>query len=112
MGIAGQLFLKKGMMYIGEVNLFSEGLFKFIKTVWVMFTNKIILTGVFLFALSSLVWLIVLSGLDLSYVYPMISLSYVFTAIGCKIFFKEHVNRMRWLSIAVIIFGVILVSSS
>ena len=112
LGIIGQLLLKKGMIHIGEVNLFSGGLSKFVKTVWMMFTNKIILLGVFLFACSSLFWLIVLSGLDLSYVYPMISLSYVLTAIGSKIFFQEHVNRMRWLSIAVIIFGVILVSSS
>ena len=108
-GVVGQLFLKKGMTQIGEINVFSGGLFK---NVWKMFTNKTVITGVFLFGCSSLLWLIVLSGLELSYIYPMVSLSYVLVAFGSKFVFKEKVPTMRWVSIMIIIFGVILVSSS
>ncbi len=111
-GLTGQLLLKKGMTSIGEVTLFSKGLNNFFKTVGQMFTNKSVLAGVFLFSCSTLLWLVILSGLELSYIYPMVSLNYVLTAIGSKMFFKEKITKMRWLSIAVIIAGVVLVSSS
>jgi len=109
LGATGQLLLKKGMLHIGEVNVFTGGLFK---NLWKMFMNKTVLIGVFFFGCSSLLWLIILSGLELSYVYPLVSVSYVVIALSSKVFFKEEVTRMRWLSIAVIIFGVIIVSSS
>ena len=112
LGLIGQLILKKGMRSIGEINLFSDGLLRFIKLIWKLFTNKTILTGVFIFSCSSLIWLIVLSGLELSYIYPMVSINYALIAFISKIFFKEKVTKMRWLSIAIIIFGVVLVSLS
>lgn len=111
-GLAGQLLLKKGMIHIGEVTLFSKGLNNLFKTVWQMFTNKMVLAGVFLFSCSTLLWMVILSGLELSYIYPMVSLNYVLTAIGSKMLFKEKITKMRWLSIAVIIIGVVFVSSS
>lgn len=111
-GLTGQLTLKKGMINIGEISLFSKGLLTFFKTTWTMFTNKIILIGVFFFSCSILLWLVILSGLELSYIYPMVSLNYVLAAISSKILFKEKITKTRWLSIAVIILGVSIVSLS
>lgn len=111
-GVTGQLFLKKGMLNIGEIILFSEGIPKFFKNMFKIFTNKVIIVGVLLFGCSSLLWLVILSGLELSYIYPMVSISYALIALSSRVFFKESVTKMRWLSIAVIIMGVILVSSS
>ena len=111
-GLTGQLMLKKGMTHIGEVTLFSKGLKNLFRTVWQMFTNKFVIAGVLLFSCSTLLWMVILSGLELSYIYPMVSLNYVLTAIGSKMFFKENITKARWLSIAVIIVGVVLVSSS
>lgn len=111
-GLAGQLLLKKGMTHIGEVTLFSNGIKHFFKTVWTMFTSKTVLAGVLLFGCSTLLWLVILSGLELSYIYPMVSLNYVLTALASRMIFKEKITKMRWLSIAVIIVGVIFVSSS
>ncbi len=108
-GVTGQLLLKKGMMKTGKMNVFSGG---FIKNVWKMFTNPFVFIGIMFFGASSLLWLVTLSGLELSYIYPMVSLSYVLVALASKFFFKEKVSKMRWVSIAVIILGVILVSSS
>lgn len=111
-GLAGQLLLKKGMTNIGEVTLFSKGLKNLFKTVLQMFTNKFVIAGVLLFSCSTLLWLVILSGLELSYIYPMVSLNYVLTAISSKMFFKENIPKSRWISITVIILGVVLVSSS
>jgi len=111
-GLTGQLFLKKGMTRIGEVTLFSKGLKNLLTTVWQMFTNKFVLTGVLFFSCSSLLWMVILYRLELSFIYPMVSLNYVLTALSSKIFFKEKISKTRWLSITVIIIGVALVSLS
>lgn len=111
-GLAGQLTLKKGMIKIGEVTLFSKGLPTFFKTAWTMFTNRTIIVGIFFFSCSILLWLVILSGLELSYIYPMVSLNYVLAALSSRVFFKEKVTKMRWLSIIVIILGVTVVSLS
>ena len=60
--LSGQLLLKKGVMQIGEVTLFSKGLTPFFKTIWKVFTNKTVLAGVFFFSGSALLWLVILSG--------------------------------------------------
>lgn len=111
-GLTGQLLLKRGMTRIGEVTLFSKGLKNLFRTVWQMFTNKFVIAGVFLFSCSTLLWMVILSGLELSYIYPMVSLNYVFTALASRMIFKEKITKARWLSIAVIILGVALVSLS
>lgn len=111
-GLVAQMSLKKGINSVGEIHLFADGVQGFVKSIWSIFTHKVILFGVFLFAASSLLWLVVLSGLDLSYIYPMVSLNYVFIAFASRLVFKEKVTRMRWLSIFVIICGVALVSLS
>lgn len=111
-GLTGQLMLKKGMTHIGEVTLFSKGLKNLFMTVWQMFTNKFVITGVLIFCCSTLLWMVILSGLELSYIYPMVSLNYVLTALASRIIFKENITKARWTSIAVIILGVVLVSFS
>lgn len=111
-GLTGQLLLKKGMSKIGEVTLFSKGLKNLFKTVWQMFTNKFVITGVLIFSCSTLLWMVILSKLELSYIYPMVSLNYVLTALASRMIFKEKITKARGLSIAVIILGVMLVSSS
>jgi len=112
LGLAGQLLLKKGMIITGKIHLFSDGIIGFFKNLIKMFLNKVIIMGVILFASSSFLWLVILDGLELSYIYPMVSLNYVLIALCSKFFFKEEVNKMRWLSIAIIILGVMLVSYS
>ena len=106
-GVVGQLMLKKGMNKVGEISLLKDNL---IKTIFKMFTNKSVLTGVFIFGFSMIFWMFALSGLELSYIYPMVSITYVLIALGSKIFFKENVTWKRWISIIIICIGVSLVS--
>jgi multidrug transporter EmrE-like cation transporter len=106
-GITGQLMLKRGMNQVGEVSLIKGNP---IKTIFKMFTSRSVLIGVLIFGVSMVFWIFALSGLELSYAYPMVSISYVLIALGSKIFFKENVSLKRWISIIVICIGVILVS--
>jgi multidrug transporter EmrE-like cation transporter len=57
-----------------------------------------------LYGLSAILWLQVLSKLDLSVAFPMVSLTYVGTLFVGRFFFGEPVNLPR-------IFGVLLICS-
>ncbi|MFH1387098.1 MAG: EamA family transporter [bacterium] len=107
LAVAGQLLMKKGMMAFGSFPA-SQLLVKIIP----MFLNPWVFFGFACFGLSSIFWLIVLSRMQLSFVYPMVSVAYVLVAICSMVFFKENVSLVRWAGIAVIIAGVFLISRS
>lgn len=107
LAVMGQMLMKKGMLDFGTFPV-SQMLFKIIP----MFLNPWVFFGFACFGLSSLFWLVVLSRMELSLVYPMVSVAYVLVAILSLIFFKENVTLVRWLGIAVIIVGVCLISCS
>ena len=107
LAVAGQLLMKKGMLEFGSFPL-NQLLVK----LFPIFFNPYVFMGLFFFGLSSIFWLVVISRLQLSLVYPMVSVAYVLVAFASIIFFKEHVGLLRWLGITVIVFGVILISRS
>ncbi|MFA4844559.1 MAG: EamA family transporter [Candidatus Margulisiibacteriota bacterium] len=107
LAIAGQMLMKKGMMAFGTFPA-SQLLFKIVP----MILNPWVFFGFACFGLSSLFWLVVLSRLPLSLVYPMVSLGYVLVAILSLIFFKEQVSLIRWAGIVTIVVGVLLISRS
>lgn len=100
MGVVAQLLLKYGVSKYGK-----QGVFR-------MIFNLPVLLGFSLYGLSMLIWLVVISELDLSYAYPMVSSGYFFVALSSKFIFKEKVSWQRWLSIFVIVLGVALVGMS
>jgi multidrug transporter EmrE-like cation transporter len=107
LAVTGQLLMKRGMMLFGAFPA-SQLLYKIIP----MFLNPYVFFGFACFGLSSLFWLIVLSRLPLSFVYPMVSAAYVLVALFSMLFFKENVSLVRWAGIATIILGVFLISRS
>lgn len=109
LSVAGQLLLKKGMTLVGMVSL-SKG--NPLKTVFRMLVNPFVIVGGVVFIASLAMWLVVLSKLDISYAYPIVGVNYVFVALSSRFFFKEKISWFRWLSIAIICFGVVLVSLS
>jgi drug/metabolite transporter (DMT)-like permease len=100
-----QLLLKKG---VGQVN--------FAQPLWELFLsiafNLYIFGGVFIFVLSLLLWLYLLSQFELSFLYPFGSLSYVLAALGGWFFFAENVTLCRGGGILLILMGVFLVAKS
>jgi len=103
-GICGQLLLKRGM---GRMDA-SEGskiLLRIVTSPWVIGGLAVYGTGV-------LFWLLALSHLELSYVYPFASLSYIGIIIGSYFLFKERLTALRLVGIAVIIAGVLITSLS
>ena len=104
-GITGQLLIKKGMNVVGEVflkDLLTPKVFK-------MVFQKYVFLGMFLYAVSSLLWMVALSRGELSYLYPLIGVGYIFTAVLAWIFFKENLTLIRFGGIMLISAGVFLV---
>ncbi|MFC1560228.1 4-amino-4-deoxy-L-arabinose transferase [Candidatus Margulisiibacteriota bacterium] len=107
MAAAGQILMKQGMRMVGVFpvrEIFSR--------MFSIIFNPFVFLGLSMFALSSIVWLVVLSRMELSYVYPMVSIAYIIVAIVAYFLLGEKVVFIRWLGILTICLGVFLISRS
>ena len=108
-GVCAQLSLKEGMnrAKLGRIRKLSiSDLFK------KMFYNPFVVVGFLLYGFSLLFWMVVVSNLELSYAYPIVASSYLFVALFSALLFKEKVGWKRWVSIGIIMVGVIIVGFS
>ena len=69
-----------------------------------------ILISILSIGISAIIWLGLLKKLEFSVLYPMISFSYIFGILAAIFIFKENVPLIRWMGVAFIILGIILVS--
>jgi drug/metabolite transporter (DMT)-like permease len=103
----GQLLLKSGMRQVGPVS--RADLNNPLPLLLTVFSNPLILIAIPLYVAGFLTWLIVLSKLDLSYAYPFLAVTYVLVPLLSCLFLGENVPMMRWIGIAVICIGLVLV---
>lgn len=75
---SAQLCIKKGMMIIGEI---TGGMQGFIAVLPVMITNFYLWISAICYVVSILLWLVVLSKVDVSYAYPFSSIGYILSAV-------------------------------
>lgn len=64
------------------------------------------------FGVATGLWLLALSGLNISYAFPLLSLNYALVALLARLVLKERVLPRRWIAIAVICCGAILIAQS
>lgn len=69
-------------------------------------TSWPILAGIALWTVSTLLWLYVLTGTELSYAYALYGLNYVATPLLASWYFKESLNGFQYTGIALITLGV------
>lgn len=108
--IAGQLTLKSAMDEIGrigraEVRAPLETVLKAAKEprLWI---------GLFLFGISALFWLVVLSRVPLSVAYPFVGVSYILVVLFSRLILHEHVPLLRWVGVAVVAAGIAVIGFS
>lgn len=104
---AAQLLIRKGMLVEGEV-----GVQNMLSHVESMITNLWLWGAMFCYALSILLWMSVLSKVEVSYAYPFLSVGYVVSAVAGYALFNENLSPIRIAGIIVICIGVILISRS
>jgi len=107
LAVVGQLLLKMGMLRIGR---FSLNISTIVQQYTRIFLNLFVIAGVIGFFLSMLVWLYVLSRLELSTAYPFVALNYVLILFVSHFLLKETITPVKIMGVAVIVLGVFLIS--
>lgn len=74
--------------------------------------NIPVMSGMFIYGLSFILWVKVLSKLELSYAYPFVSLGYVLIMFFSFFVFKESLSAYRILGTFLIIAGVLFIARS
>ncbi|MBA7630964.1 putative 4-amino-4-deoxy-L-arabinose-phosphoundecaprenol flippase subunit ArnF [subsurface metagenome] len=107
LAVVGQLLLKMGMLRVGKFSFdISTLVHQYIK----ILLNPFVIAGLFGFFVSMLIWLYVLSRMELSLAYPFVALNYVLILFGSYFLFKETITPLKIVGVAVIIIGVYLVA--
>jgi multidrug transporter EmrE-like cation transporter len=104
--VAAQLCLKKGVLTLGSINFSINNFLGLIPRI---FQNIWLLGGLFLYGISFILWLFVISKIKLNTAYPIAtSLNFSLVVIFSWFFLKEQMLPIQILGIAVIIFGIFL----
>jgi len=79
LAVVGQLLLKIGMLRIGRFSLnISTILHQYAR----ILLNPFVIAGLLGFFVSALVWLYVLSRMELSFAYPFVALNYILIVLA------------------------------
>ncbi len=94
------------MREVGRVESLSHAIPKLLQA----FLNPLVIGGIAVFGFTTLVWLVILSRVNLSIAYPMIGLGYVLSIPFAHIFFKEQVTPLRIIGAILICIGLYFVA--
>jgi len=106
---AGDLLLKRGMLRIGAVELSAPGLAHAFR---MTITNGTLWAGIFFLCGFMLSYMTDLSWADYSYVMPAGAFGYALLTFFAVVFLHEAVSPRRWVGVALICAGVLLVGQT
>jgi len=104
-----QLMLKKGMLLIGSIQVSVDAILNMLPK---LISNLYIWGGISCYIISVLVWLVVLSRVEVSYAYPFLSIGYILTAFVGYYFLGESMSAYKISGIFVICLGIALLYKS
>ena len=99
---------------VGQI-AFKYGAMQMVENPGITFLEKIkwpIVLGLFLYGISTILWITALKKVELSYAYPMVSLGYVFIFIASYFVFNEPLNWHRIGGAVLIMAGIVLIAKS
>jgi multidrug transporter EmrE-like cation transporter len=106
-GVSGELLFKVGAVATGIPDVSgAEGLVAYLLTV---LSTPAIILGFLCYGIAAILWIVVLSRLDLSYAYPMLAFMYALVPIAALVFLREEIPLGRWVGIGIIIIGITVV---
>ena len=98
---AGQMFFRAGA---GDKNFNSPG------SIIRVFFTPMILTGFLMYAMSTILWLYILSKIPISRAYPIQALIFPLVLVLSRFLFNEQVTPVRWIGVGIIFIGVIFIA--
>jgi drug/metabolite transporter (DMT)-like permease len=105
-GVFGQFFLKLGASKLGKVELDNA-----LNHVLSIVMTPELLIGLTCYGLGAIVYILLLTRVNLSIAAPAISLSYIFSVLLGHFWFRESIASAQLIGLAAISVGVILVVS-
>ena len=105
----GQAMLKYGMNRVGGISLPLD---QFLISMRTALAEPSIIAGFILIFITIPIWLQVLARLPLSVASPLVSVGYIISMIIGAVVFKETISPLKILGVALIILGVVAISSS
>jgi uncharacterized membrane protein len=106
---AGDLLLKRGMTEIGAVGISASALSR---AFWMTATSGTIWLGITFLIGFMVSYMTVLSWADYSYVMPAGAFGYAILTLLAVVFLHESVSPKRWVGVALICVGVLLVGQT
>ena len=102
-----QILMKAGTNAIGHFDFVAENI---LPIGWKLATEWHIITALFCYAFSVVIWILALSRVPVSIAFPMLSMAYVVNALAAWYLLGEAFNPSKLAGMGVIILGVIIIS--
>jgi drug/metabolite transporter (DMT)-like permease len=93
----GQILFKIGAQGLSEP-----------EKIWRIFFSMPILAGIFIYGVSTLLWVYLLSGVELSKAYPFFAMSFILVPMLSWLWFGEPLDKFYFAGMLCILVGVIL----
>lgn len=107
LGVAGQLLLKQGMSQMGAL-AFTPAAIPAIMLK--MATSPWVVGGLLVYGSGTFFWLMVLNRVPLSFSYPFVALGIVVGMLAAWGIFHEQIPPARWLGLALVVTGMVVVA--
>lgn len=104
---AAQILMKAGTNAVGYFEFSSENI---LPIGWKLATEWHIVTALFCYGLSVIIWILALSRVPVSIAFPMLSMAYVVNAVAAWYLLGEAFSLTKVVGMGVIILGVIIIS--
>jgi len=102
-----QIFMRRGMLQIGEVSFDAGAFFRIIP---LLLANGFLWISLLCYGFSIILWMMVLSRMEVSFAYAFSSLGYVLVTVMGVIFLRENISILRIAGILVVCIGIVLVA--
>jgi drug/metabolite transporter (DMT)-like permease len=106
----GQILVRRGMLQVGSLETYSP--WPMAVYFWHALCNPYVIFGTILNAVFYFLFLAALSWTDVTVALPMTAIEYAFAAFLAMALLKEAVPPLRWMGIALVVVGVILIARS
>lgn len=104
LAVSGQTLIKQGIIKIGSFS--TMPLLKFFQK---SLLSPLIILGVSFYAVSTLIWFMVLSKVELSVAYPALSLGYILILVVSFVFLDEPLTTAKIIGVLLICSGTFLI---
>jgi len=104
---AAQILMKAGTNTVGHFEFSAANI---LPIGWKLATEWHIITALFCYVLSVVIWILALSRVPVSIAFPMLSMAYVVNAVAAWYLLGEAFNPTKLVGMGVIILGVIVIS--